>query len=77
MGAGYKLMGLNRGMHEGKTGIWYREWAPNAKVRLNSQAAEPAVSTHHHEWVNGCTIMVMNMRFFPVAASQSPGAFRA
>lgn len=27
-------MGLNRGELEGKTGIWYREWAPGAKVGL-------------------------------------------
>lgn len=31
--AGYRHYGLNRGEHEGKTGIWYREWAPGAKVR--------------------------------------------
>eukprot|EP00967_Tisochrysis_lutea_P006130 scaffold7249_cov19-Tisochrysis_lutea.AAC.3 len=34
--AGYKLMGFNRGVgvaaYEGKPGIWYREWAPGAKV---------------------------------------------
>ena len=24
---GYKYYGLNRGEHEGQTGIWYREWA--------------------------------------------------
>lgn len=30
--AGYKFYGLNRGEHEGKTGIWYREWAPGARV---------------------------------------------
>ena len=30
---GYKFYGLNRGEHEGKKGIWYREWAPGAKVR--------------------------------------------
>ena len=30
--AAYKFYGLNRGEHEGKTGIWYREWAPGAKV---------------------------------------------
>ncbi len=29
---GYKFMGFNRGEHAGKTGIWYREWAPAAKV---------------------------------------------
>jgi hypothetical protein len=33
---GYKHYGLNRGSHEGKTGIWYREWAPGAKVRRMS-----------------------------------------
>lgn len=32
MGAGWKYYGLNRGEHEGKTGIWYREWAPGARV---------------------------------------------
>lgn len=30
---GYKYYGLNRGSHEGKEGIWYREWAPGARVR--------------------------------------------
>jgi len=25
---GYEYFGLNRGEHEGQTGIWYREWAP-------------------------------------------------
>ena len=30
--AGYKFFGLNRGEHEGKQGIWYREWAPGARV---------------------------------------------
>eukprot|EP00195_Chlamydomonas_chlamydogama_P012705 CAMPEP_0202890322 /NCGR_PEP_ID=MMETSP1392-20130828/769_1 /ASSEMBLY_ACC=CAM_ASM_000868 /TAXON_ID=225041 /ORGANISM="Chlamydomonas chlamydogama, Strain SAG 11-48b" /LENGTH=858 /DNA_ID=CAMNT_0049573871 /DNA_START=126 /DNA_END=2702 /DNA_ORIENTATION=- len=29
---GYRHYGLNRGTHEGKTGIWYREWAPGAKA---------------------------------------------
>lgn len=29
---GYKVYGLNRGEHEGKKGIWYREWAPGAKA---------------------------------------------
>jgi 1,4-alpha-glucan branching enzyme len=32
--AGYKFMGINRGEHEGKAGLWYREWAPGAKVRV-------------------------------------------
>lgn len=29
---GYRFYGLNRGEHEGKKGIWYREWAPGAKA---------------------------------------------
>ena len=29
---GYKFYGLNRGEKEGKTGTWYREWAPGARV---------------------------------------------
>lgn len=29
---GYKFYGLNRGEHEGKPGIWYREWAPGARA---------------------------------------------
>ncbi|CAL5225794.1 g8569 [Coccomyxa viridis] len=29
---GYNFYGLNRGEHEGKTGIWYREWAPGARA---------------------------------------------
>lgn len=29
---GYEYYGLNRGEHEGKKGIWYREWAPAAKA---------------------------------------------
>lgn len=29
---GYDFYGLNRGEHEGKKGIWYREWAPGAQV---------------------------------------------
>jgi hypothetical protein len=28
----YKHFGLNRGEHEGKKGIWYREWAPGAQA---------------------------------------------
>ncbi|CAG9466592.1 unnamed protein product [Pedinophyceae sp. YPF-701] len=28
----YEFYGLNRGTHEGKTGLWYREWAPGAKA---------------------------------------------
>ena len=30
--AGYKHYGLNRGTHDGKAGLWYREWAPGAKA---------------------------------------------
>mmetsp|Transcript_39286 Transcript_39286/g.84109 ORF Transcript_39286/g.84109 Transcript_39286/m.84109 type:complete len:891 (+) Transcript_39286:181-2853(+) len=29
---GYEHFGFNRGTHEEKEGIWYREWAPNAKA---------------------------------------------
>ncbi|PSC69001.1 starch branching enzyme isoform A [Micractinium conductrix] len=29
---GYRYYGLNRGEHEGKQGLWYREWAPGAKA---------------------------------------------
>ena len=29
---GYKHYGINRGEHEGRKGLWYREWAPGAKV---------------------------------------------
>ena len=28
---GYNHYGLNRGTHDGKAGLWYREWAPGAK----------------------------------------------
>lgn len=28
---GYEFFGFNRGKHEGKSGVWYREWAPAAK----------------------------------------------
>jgi Carbohydrate-binding module 48 (Isoamylase N-terminal domain) len=28
----YKHFGLNRGEHEGKAGLWYREWAPGAQA---------------------------------------------
>lgn len=28
----YKHFGINRGEHEGKKGIWYREWAPGAQA---------------------------------------------
>ncbi len=29
---GHDYFGLNRGMHEGQPGIWYREWAPGAEA---------------------------------------------
>eukprot|EP00878_Enallax_costatus_P000275 GHUV01000346.1.p1 GENE.GHUV01000346.1~~GHUV01000346.1.p1 ORF type:complete len:864 (+),score=177.11 GHUV01000346.1:148-2739(+) len=29
---GWLYYGFNRGEHEGKTGIWFREWAPGAKA---------------------------------------------
>lgn len=28
----YEVYGLFRGTHEGRTGIWYREWAPAARA---------------------------------------------
>ena len=28
---GHHYFGLNRGRHNGKTGVWYREWAPGAQ----------------------------------------------
>jgi 1,4-alpha-glucan branching enzyme len=28
---GHRYFGLNRGEHEGRPGVWYREWAPGAK----------------------------------------------
>lgn len=28
----YKHYGINRGEHEGKPGVWYREWAPGAQA---------------------------------------------
>lgn len=31
MSLGYNHFGLNRGEHEGRPGVWYREWAPGAK----------------------------------------------
>src|SRR3954468_4230686 len=31
MTSGHKYFGLNRGSREGKTGVWYREWAPAAQ----------------------------------------------
>ena len=30
--AAYNFYGLNRGEHEGKQGLWYREWAPGAQA---------------------------------------------
>ncbi|GMU24326.1 MAG: 1,4-alpha-glucan branching enzyme [Phycisphaerae bacterium] len=29
---GHEYFGLNRGVHEGKPGVWYREWAPAAQA---------------------------------------------
>ncbi len=32
---GHRYFGFNRGMHDGQSGIWYREWAPEAvQLRL-------------------------------------------
>lgn len=35
---GYKYYGFNRGECNGQTGIWYREWAPGAKVGTHAVA---------------------------------------
>jgi len=29
---GHRYFGFNHGQHEGKTGVWYREWAPGAEA---------------------------------------------
>ncbi len=29
---GHEYFGLNRGQHEGRSGVWYREWAPGAQA---------------------------------------------
>lgn len=42
---GYKYYGLNRGEHEGKKGLWYREWAPGAKVRPSCNALLTQLAT--------------------------------
>lgn len=36
---GYKYYGFNRGEKDGATGIWYREWAPGARVSPEKQRA--------------------------------------
>ena len=45
---GYKFYGLNRGEHEGKAGLWYREWAPAAKVGYRPPHTPP--HTHTYKW---------------------------
>lgn len=44
--AAYQRFGLNRGEHEGRRGIWYREWAPGAKVRLGAGAQGQGIGRH-------------------------------
>ena len=46
--AGYKYFGLNRGEHDGKTGIWYREWAPGARVSALCLDLEPFIHLGMH-----------------------------
>src|SRR5947208_16748150 len=29
---GHQIFGLNRAVHEGEPGVWYREWAPAAEA---------------------------------------------
>ncbi len=45
---GYKYYGLNRGQKDGAEGIWYREWAPGARVRtlMLSSTYHPADKIH-------------------------------
>lgn len=42
---GYKYYGLNRGQKDGVEGIWYREWAPGARV---SSSPTPPKQKHKH-----------------------------
>lgn len=48
--AAYNRFGLNRGMHEGRQGIWYREWAPGAKVGLRQGRHAPVPSRGGYTW---------------------------
>ncbi len=45
--AGYRFYGLNRGEHEGKQGIWYREWAPGAQVNTLLHSREMPLDAFH------------------------------
>src|SRR5438477_333574 len=54
---GYKYFGFNRAQHEGKTGVWYREWAPSAlQLRLVGdfnqwdRLANPLLRDHYGVW---------------------------
>lgn len=51
--AAYRRMGLNRGTHEGKAGIWYREWAPGAKVSGAARRGEQRQLAAAHLGVAG------------------------
>lgn len=51
--AGYNYYGLNRGEHEGKTGILYREWAPGARV--NAHIVSPFAK---HLVAHGCGVLL-------------------
>ena len=49
MTTGHQFFGLNRGTHEGKAGVWYREWAPGAlSLRLVGD---------FNNWDRGATLM--------------------
>src|SRR5438094_10647746 len=54
---GYKYFGFNRGQHDGKAGVWYREWAPSAlQLRLVGdfnqwdRMANPLVRDQYGVW---------------------------
>ncbi|EFN58941.1 hypothetical protein CHLNCDRAFT_29960 [Chlorella variabilis] len=67
---GYKFYGLNRGEHEGKKGIWYREWAPGAKaVALIGEFNNWEPKTEH--WALKNDFGVWNL-FLPDAPDGTP-----
>jgi 1,4-alpha-glucan branching enzyme len=54
---GHHFFGLNRGEHEGKPGVWYREWAPGADYlaligEFNDwdRGANPCTRAEHGHW---------------------------
>jgi hypothetical protein len=61
---GYKYYGLNRGTHEGKAGLWYREWAPGAKVSFVTEACQYK-NALHHDLQNACNRMALYCLIIP------------